>query len=148
MTALPSHYSPRSKESLHGIPKTTSSQSKVLIGGRGRQLLAGIRVSPPFLLLKRTGQNWVGLGCSNLSVTRPTFLSVISDMEIEEVYHDVKQIHYTHRISEANAYLELGWRLLKVLAKRDKDEFAGFVLGWPQNGLAQHPKEDFSDSAP
>lgn len=77
-----------------------------------------------------------------------TFLSLILGMEVEEIYHDVKQIHYTHRISEANAYLELGWRLLKVLAKRDKDEFAGFVLGWPQNGLAQHPKEDFSDSAP
>jgi hypothetical protein len=76
------------------------------------------------------------------------FMSLILGMEIEEVYHDVKQIHYSHRIAEANAYLELGWRLLKVLAKRDKDEYAGFVLGWPHDRLAQHPKDDFSDSAP
>ena len=69
-------------------------------------------------------------------------------MENEEICRDVKQIHYTRRIAEANAYLERGWRLLKVLAQRDKDEYAGFVLGWPQAGPAQHPKEDFSDSVP
>jgi hypothetical protein len=61
-------------------------------------------------------------------------------MKPEEIYHDIKTLHETSRLDEATAYLDAGWRLLKVLAKRDEGEFASYVLGWPSVQPAPYPK--------
>ena len=71
-----------------------------------------------------------------------------SDKNTEEIYHDVKELHSTTHLDEANAYIAAGWRLLKVLAKRDEyeNEYASFVLGWPSEKPPEHPKGNFGGS--
>ena len=66
-------------------------------------------------------------------------------MQIEEIYHDVKKVHTTTLPREANAYLDAGWRLLKVLAKHDDGEYASYALGWPSTEPPPHPKGNFGN---
>jgi hypothetical protein len=61
-------------------------------------------------------------------------------MEPEEIFHDITQIHETNKQHEANAYLELGWRLLKVVTRRDEYEYASYVLGWPSTQPPKRPE--------
>lgn len=55
----------------------------------------------------------------------------------------IQDLYETHRVSEARKYLALGWRLLKVLAKREEGEFACYVLGWPQDLPSIYPTTDY-----
>jgi hypothetical protein len=64
-------------------------------------------------------------------------------MKTEEIYHDIKKLHETPHLKEADAYIAAGWRLLKVLAKRDECEYASYVLGWPSIEPPLHPKGSF-----
>jgi hypothetical protein len=61
----------------------------------------------------------------------------------QAIYHDIKKLHSTTHLGEANAYIAAGWRLLKVLAKRDEDEYASYVLGWHSEKPPEHPKGNF-----
>lgn len=67
-------------------------------------------------------------------------------MKPEEIYHDIKKLHDTTHRKEADAYLAAGWRLLKVLAKRDEHEYASYVLGWPSSEPPIIPKGYNRDS--
>jgi len=60
-------------------------------------------------------------------------------MEADERFQDIKKLHETPKRSEAEAYLASGWRLLKVLTKRDEYEYASYVLGWPSDQPAIRP---------
>jgi hypothetical protein len=64
-------------------------------------------------------------------------------MNTEEIFHDIKELFETNHQAEANAYLTLGWRLLKVLSKRDEYEYAAYVLGWPSDAVPPRPADTF-----
>ncbi len=64
-------------------------------------------------------------------------------MNEEEVFHDIKKLHETHKLTEANECIAAGWRLLKVLSKRDEYEYASYVLGWPSEQQPPLPKQLF-----
>ena len=66
-------------------------------------------------------------------------------MEPEEVFHDITKLHETNKLREANAYLELGWRPLKVVSKRDEYEYASYVLGWPSVRPPKLPEKQYFD---
>jgi len=61
-------------------------------------------------------------------------------MKTDERFDDIKKLYETSHQDEAVAYLDAGWRLLKILAKRDEGEFASYVLGWPSVEPPPHPK--------
>ena len=49
----------------------------------------------------------------------------------ETQFQDITKIPTTYHTEEANQALSLGWRLLRVVTKRDQQEFAEYILGWP-----------------
>lgn len=59
----------------------------------------------------------------------------------EESFQDITVVKEIINHSVVNDYLALGWRLLKVLSKRDEDEYAAYILGWPNPGQPVTPDE-------
>jgi hypothetical protein len=63
----------------------------------------------------------------------------------EEKFQDVREIHTAYRADEANQHLKLGWRLLRVLTKRDDQDYAEYVLGWYKEGDPAHPSSAYDN---
>ncbi|MEI6713502.1 MAG: hypothetical protein WCO60_07105 [Verrucomicrobiota bacterium] len=61
---------------------------------------------------------------------------------MDEHLYEIRAVHQTLRHDETNAYLALGWRLLKILCKDDEGEYVGFLLGWPDSAPPQRPSYD------
>ncbi len=62
--------------------------------------------------------------------------------QADDQLYDIKAVYQTLREDETNAYLALGWRLLKILVKDDEGEYVGYVLGWPSSEPAPRPSYD------
>ena len=65
-------------------------------------------------------------------------------MEQEDQFQDIVKIHSTYQVAEANQALSFGWRLLRVVTKRDDQEYAQYILGWPTgSGEIRYPEPKY-----
>ena len=60
-------------------------------------------------------------------------------MNMENLQIEITHLERTTDTRHSNAYLAHGWRLLKVLVRRDEDEYPEFILGWPRDGKPVYP---------
>ena len=66
-------------------------------------------------------------------------------MNQENEYQDVSKLYSTYQIKQANEAIDLGWRLLKVLAKNEEQEYSEYILGWSdKKGEPQYPKTHYA----
>lgn len=69
-------------------------------------------------------------------------MTIIDQSVAKENYRDIRAVYETLRHDETNAYLALGWCLLKILVKDDEGQCVGFLLGWPRPESPRRPKYD------
>ena len=69
-------------------------------------------------------------------------MTITKEPEAKENYRDIRAVYQTLRHDETNAYLALGWCLLKILVKDDEGQYVGFLLGWPLREPPRRPKYD------
>ena len=61
-------------------------------------------------------------------------------MESEDQYGDIVEVKETGDKEHTNELLAKGWRLLRVVTKRDDDEWAQYVLGKPATSKIDYSK--------